>query len=117
MSLTGYCALDYHRHHWRQQHLVNSIASKIDWDILTRAKEILTDCQNCVNDFTTIEDGFKSEFKRFRQNSTNLQAKYESSAHWTKMNNEANTRLKDELLRGQKAVQESIVMLVEVIDS
>jgi hypothetical protein len=33
------------------------------------------------------------------------------------MNNEANTRLKDELLRGQIAVQESIVMLVEVIDS
>ena len=43
---------------------------------------------------------------------TNLQAKYESSAHWTKMNNEVTTRLKDELLRSQKEVRDSLEVMM-----
>ena len=68
-----------------------------------------------VTDFQSVADSFKSEFKRSKQDGTNLQQKYESVALWAKMISEANNHLKDEFLRSQNALRVNVETLIEII--
>lgn len=62
-----------------------------------------------------MADSFKSEFKRSKQEGSNLQQKYESIANWAKMISEANTYLKDEFLRSQNSLRLNVETLIEIV--
>ena len=95
---------------------ISETFQKIDWKIVNEAEDILKKGKVVVQDFQSVADSFKGEYKRSNQDKVALTAKYESIALWAKMISEANMYLKDEFIRSQNTLRITTETILEVIN-
>jgi iron-sulfur cluster repair protein YtfE (RIC family) len=71
---------------------------KIDWNVLNKGEMLVA---KTISEFNfaieSLKDDIKVDLKNWKQNNTELEAKYEGIVLWTKMFSAINDRIKDDL--------------------